>query len=218
MLRRLLAAAAASALLAAGSAHAASLLVNGDFESFGDATKQYYGYSYGDGFGALPGWSFDYGNVDIVTSDTPWSPPYAGVGALDINGYTAGSIYQSFNTVIGRSYAVSYAFSRNAMNANNPARAKISVAGQEVDVTAPYDTNRFGTPYGIKWETSGFSFVATGATTTFRLSTTDPGSGGVFFDSVSVTGVPEPATWAMMIVGFGAAGALLRRSRRLQAI
>jgi hypothetical protein len=25
--------------------------------------------------------------------------------------------------------------------------------------------------------------------------------------------VPEPATWAMMIVGFGAAGAMLRRSR-----
>ena len=27
--------------------------------------------------------------------------------------------------------------------------------------------------------------------------------------------VPEPATWAMMIVGFGAAGALLRRRRVL---
>jgi hypothetical protein len=29
------------------------------------------------------------------------------------------------------------------------------------------------------------------------------------------TTVPEPATWALMIVGFGGVGALLRRSRRL---
>jgi hypothetical protein len=28
-----------------------------------------------------------------------------------------------------------------------------------------------------------------------------------------VGGVPEPATWAMMLVGFGAAGAALRRRR-----
>ncbi|MBX3483692.1 PEPxxWA-CTERM sorting domain-containing protein [Phenylobacterium sp.] len=30
-------------------------------------------------------------------------------------------------------------------------------------------------------------------------------------------GVPEPATWAMMIVGFGAAGAMLRRRRTIPA-
>jgi len=30
-------------------------------------------------------------------------------------------------------------------------------------------------------------------------------------DSVSFTAVPEPATWAMMIVGFGGAGSLIRR-------
>lgn len=32
--------------------------------------------------------------------------------------------------------------------------------------------------------------------------------------TVSVAAVPEPATWAMMIVGFGLSGAALRRSRR----
>lgn len=31
------------------------------------------------------------------------------------------------------------------------------------------------------------------------------------------TGVPEPASWALMLVGFGSMGALLRRSRRLVA-
>ncbi|KRB39871.1 hypothetical protein ASE02_08710 [Phenylobacterium sp. Root700] len=31
---------------------------------------------------------------------------------------------------------------------------------------------------------------------------------------VPTTVVPEPATWAMMIIGFGAAGAMIRRARR----
>jgi hypothetical protein len=34
-------------------------------------------------------------------------------------------------------------------------------------------------------------------------------------DNAAVAAVPEPATWAMMIMGFGAAGALLRQRRRV---
>jgi hypothetical protein len=34
----------------------------------------------------------------------------------------------------------------------------------------------------------------------------------------SVSAVPEPATWAMMIVGFGAAGAAIRRRREVAAV
>ncbi|MGH6997313.1 MAG: PEPxxWA-CTERM sorting domain-containing protein [Phenylobacterium sp.] len=42
---------------------------------------------------------------------------------------------------------------------------------------------------------------------------------GVTFDNLSVTGnvpsaVPEPATWAMMIMGFGLAGTAIRKRRR----
>lgn len=57
----------------------------------------------------------------------------------------------------------------------------------------------------------------------------DFGTGGVtsvdlnqngFSNAVIVTppgGVPEPATWGMMLLGFGAAGSALRRSRRRNA-
>jgi hypothetical protein len=34
----------------------------------------------------------------------------------------------------------------------------------------------------------------------------------------NITAVPEPATWAMMLVGFGGIGAAMRRSRRNQAV
>jgi hypothetical protein len=36
-------------------------------------------------------------------------------------------------------------------------------------------------------------------------------------DSISISAVPEPATWAMMIIGFGAVGSMVRSSRRRQA-
>ena len=47
---------------------------------------------------------------------------------------------------------------------------------------------------------------------------------GVNLDNLVVTGeritsaVPEPATWAMMIVGFFGAGSALRRARRMGAV
>jgi len=37
-------------------------------------------------------------------------------------------------------------------------------------------------------------------------------------DKIITTGVPEPATWAMMLAGFGGMGALLRHRRRAAAL
>jgi hypothetical protein len=37
------------------------------------------------------------------------------------------------------------------------------------------------------------------------------------FDTLAGTSVPEPASWALMIVGFGAAGSLLRSRRKMVA-
>jgi hypothetical protein len=43
----------------------------------------------------------------------------------------------------------------------------------------------------------------------------NPGSVNI---SMSVTGVPEPATWAVMLLGFGGIGAAMRSARRRQAV
>jgi len=62
-------------------------------------------------------------------------------------------------------------------------------------------------------------YVVSGPGITSLAFTFDPGiSGGKQFrvEGVGVSPVPEPATWAMMILGFGAAGAAVRASRRRQ--
>ena len=66
------------------------------------------------------------------------------------------------------------------------------------------------------------SLLANGATTTLALEATATGydGGEESFRIVNLgrAPVPEPATWAMMLVGFGAAGYSLRRRRRVRAL
>ncbi len=44
------------------------------------------------------------------------------------------------------------------------------------------------------------------------------GSNSFEFDNIATSAVPEPATWAMMIMGFGLAGSAMRQSRRKSAM
>jgi len=65
--------------------------------------------------------------------------------------------------------------------------------------------------------TSG-SFVATASTGVITFSTgLNGGDADIGLDNVSISAVPEPATWAMMLVGFGGMGVAMR-SRRKQAV
>lgn len=62
----------------------------------------------------------------------------------------------------------------------------------------------------------------TAVLTTYRyydvLSSSSSGGGNVLLRNMTgVAAVPEPATWAMLLVGFGGVGAILRRRRSLLA-
>jgi hypothetical protein len=64
-----------------------------------------------------------------------------------------------------------------------------------------------------------FAFFNFNSTTAFdRIDITQNGGGGFELDNITIGkgpgAVPEPASWAMMIVGFGVTGAVLRSSRR----
>ena len=205
---------------------AAELLVNGGFDEIGAATPESWGgLTYYAGGGALlPGWNVELGSVDLTTTGSFWGPAHDGAYSLDINGWDAGRISQSFATVLGQVYNVSFAFSRNVAGAPNPATATVSAGGQTFDVSAANDGS-FGSGHAMRWQTAGFSFTGNGSPTSIVLAAGHGSNGGVFFDKVSVAtsgirvaAVPEPTMWGLMILGFGLTGAALRRQRALAVV
>jgi hypothetical protein len=68
------------------------------------------------------------------------------------------------------------------------------------------------------WQQTTLDFIATGSSETLSFLST--GTGGAaeppfsLLDGVSLTSVPEPSTWAMMLVGFGLLGYAGFRRRR----
>lgn len=87
--------------------------------------------------------------------------------------------------------------------------------GDGTTVSGVYDTvsnNFFGstsgniTLTGFLWERQNFNIVS-------EYSATKGGSPADYNGGFSYTAVPEPATWAMMIGGFGMVGAAVRRRK-----
>ena len=227
----LLAVSTAAIAGAQGAQAATNLLTNGSFEDIGaGAIPESWGglTYYVDGTHPsqgpsvfLPGWTVQSGSVDLTWSSSVWGPADTGNYSLDINGWSPGVISQNFATVAGQTYDVSYAYSRNAAgSAFDPVQATVAAGDVSKLVSVSYEDPDFGSAYHMLWGHSGFSFVATGSQSTITLSAVTGGNAGVFFDSIDVTGpagVPEPAAWALMIVGFGGVGAVLRRRRAVLA-
>ncbi len=193
-------------MAAAAPAVAANVIVNGDFENTGFGSTSTY-YNIGVDHGTPPdfGWTVGPGNVDIVANNGTYGTvlPDGGNYVLDLVGYGAtGGISQTFNTVAGTTYDVLFQYSKN----NGISAPTANVNGDSL----------IGTVTGTSsWQTFSGSFVGSGSPTTFSI---DEGVGGnnagVFLDNVSVSAAPEPATWAMLMLGVGGLGTAMRMSRR----
>jgi hypothetical protein len=79
-----------------------------------------------------------------------------------------------------------------------------------------YSANAFVSAFGVgdgSGAGAGFNALADNL-----ALTTSSGTTSVNFASSSVAAVPEPATWALMLIGFGGMGASMRRSRKTNAL
>ena len=212
---------AAAVLLMAGAMPAkANLLVDGGFDnpqvapSFGFYTN--YGTNTGDShyggsqFDGVGGWVITSGNVDLVYQTGGWpAPPASPPNYLDLTGTTAGAIAQTFATIANQWYKLEFYYSNNPNGSPNPDRATVQI-GSLTDTIEHYNANSGD----LQWSHYSINFQAAGSSTTLSFSQLDNCcSGGILLDSVSVTAVPEPATWAMMIAGFLGVGFLAYRRR-----
>lgn len=207
-MKRYLFASAATALIGVCSAADAAVFQNGSFETsslgdIGDFTTLNAGST------AITGWTVASGNIDYI--GTYWTAA-DGARSLDLNGLVPGSIAQTFDVTNGQTYQVTFYLAGNPAGGPNPKTLQSS-AGATV-LLSSFDTTGHDLQ-NMGWTPVSFDFTATGPTETLTfLSTTtgdsgnsiDPTAFGPALDNVSVTAVPEPSTWAMMILGFLSVG------------
>jgi choice-of-anchor C domain-containing protein len=151
----------------------------------------------------VTGWTVTAGSIDII--GLPGWAPSEGTRSIDLDGLSTGTIAQTFDTVAGSSYSVSFDLAANFY------------AGQVIKsvlVTAPgfsqtYTFSSTGrTALNMGWQTESFSFVAGGANSTLSFASQDLASSafGPALDNVTVNGVigstvPEPASLLLGGVG-----------------
>jgi hypothetical protein len=224
------AAVAFAALAVSATVARADLIVNGDFE-FPPINTFYQNYgaqtnSPWSGATFDNNWSIPLNNVDIVNPMIgPWgAPAFQGNQILDLVGYgSTGAVSQSFATNIGQQYQLTFAYSDNPGSGFTPqsaAQAAVFVLGAGenslLSTTIAHDNAVNG---NLNWSLFSGTFIASSETTTLNFNTLfGQNNGGIMLDAVAVQAVPEPGTWAMMLLGFAGIGFLAwRRSKSVPA-
>lgn len=193
----------AAAAAFTGSAQAATLL-NGSFES-GTNPGTFTTVAAGDT--AITGWTVAGGSVDYIGSY--WTAQN-GVRSIDLSGNSIGTLAQTINDLIaGVTYNVTYWVSKNP-DGGAPTRTGTIAVGNS---SSTFSYSAVNDRTNMLWESRTFSFLAGGTSGTLSFASDSSGDCcfGPALDNVSIAAVPEPATWAMMITGFGLVGGAMRR-------
>ena len=211
------------ALAAAALPAAANLVVNGSFDANVTATKIGFqgnvtGWTGGANltFLAPPGSADDLSQYLAVYGPFPTTSPDGGNFILaDGDPNYAGAFSQTIaGLTIGQAYTLNFyqaAGQQAGFGGSTTERWSVTFGGDN------WLSNLFTLPQGGvgPWQAQSHSFTATATSQvlTFLASGTPGGAPPIsFLDGVTLeAAVPEPATWALMIGGFGLVGGAMRR-------
>ncbi len=217
-------------LLTLVSAHAASLVINGDFET---ATPPNYnaipswnqlpypsgltGFPYVSGvegravFGVGVG-AWDNGYVpgtDLLTNKVAFIETYGSAGTMSLTQMVTGF-------TIGQVYELSYYENGRANPSVNTTTAETFVGGASVVaahlVTPVNSEEEFSNPF--YYRTAQFTATAPQMLLEFRATQVDVNDTFLVIDNVAINAVPEPSTYALVLGGIAT---LLLIRRRVQA-
>jgi Carbohydrate binding domain/PEP-CTERM motif len=193
----------------------ADLLVNGGFDT-----------------GNYTGWTTNFtapNNAALIIDSSVGSPSrvHDGIYAVDLNygGATpSGVLSQTFDTAAGATYQASFWFGAVALAGYTPSITADIFGNNGLTLLATNSYSIAGNN-GTQYQFKQFTFVANGLHSTIRFTdassvNSDPADG--LLDTVSVTqiagAVPEPSTWAMMLLGFAGVGFMAYRQKSKPAL
>ena len=130
------------------------------------------------------GWHVDSGNVDILDGYLG-STAYKGANYLDLNGIVPGAISTNLPTVVGRTYRLNFAYSRNP-DGTPPLVANILQNSNLLTTLSVAIANSWP---NLNWSTTSIVFVATAPMTQIQFASQSPGWYGVLLDDLSLTEV-----------------------------
>jgi choice-of-anchor C domain-containing protein len=205
--------ATAAVILSATAANAVTF-VNGSFENgVAIAPGSFVTLSTGDTT-SITGWEVLSDGVDYI--GTYWQAS-EGTRSLDLSAESSGGVKQRLTGFeVGKRYQITFDLSGNPDGGDNPKRMLMSATGG-VPQTYVY-TLTDNTRADMNWVTLTYDFVASSTIQDVQFRSLENNPSGTTLDNVSISLVPEPSAWALLIVGFGMTGAALRSRRASRAV
>jgi choice-of-anchor C domain-containing protein len=212
MTKRIYPALALAVLIAcSGQAARANLISDGDFAA---DTQNFYAAGSTVGAWTVTGDAYSGSGIDL--SQTDWQAPPAGGGSVDLDGFSPGGITQSFATVAGQTYAVSFYLAGNP-DGNNVAIKPMAASAGDATQDFSFDTTSTSDS-AMGYVLESFQFDATASTTTLSFTSLDSDgiTNGAVVADIDVE-APEPASLALLTVGGLGIGVLRRRRAKVVA-
>lgn len=194
-----------SAFIASSSAHAAAF-TNGGFESGPAGSFTFTTLNSGDT--SMAGWTVTQGSIDYI--NTYWQNS-EGTHSVDMSGISLGQISQTFDTIAGKQYKVTFDTAGNTDYGPIVKGLNVSAGNNSQDYTFDITGHNRSS---MGWVSNEFRFIANAGSTTLKftsLPSNYPPYYGAALDNVNVTPVPEPSSLLLGLMSVGGIFGFRRR-------
>jgi hypothetical protein len=175
------------------------IVANGSFELGAFVPDSHHAMALNAGSTAITGWTTFNSQLAWIDNANDFATAAShGSKFLDLSGYDDsapyGGVQQTITTTIGQPYLMQFDLGTNPIYG---ATLNVTASAGATAQTFTFTTGVSG--YG----TYQLNFTASAASTLISFVGVDPSGNGIGLDNVSVTAIPEPSAWAML-VGCGA--------------